>query len=354
MRFVSINNVKDGMILSHSLYNDQNKVLIRKGASLSSNIIEKLKNMGYNGLYIDDELTKDIIIEELISMKTCEYVENSLKTNNVYNTVKSAHMIVDELCEKNNIVFNLISTGDGRSRSIYSHSIRVCEYSVAIGKSLGYNTDKLVDLAVSALLHDIGKIIKGSKKSEFNNKLNDSIKKICNVSGNFKEYEELIHPLDGYNFLSNNPDIKSTTKQGILFHHEDEDSSGLLCKLMNINSSKIYQFAKIIHICDSYDHLVNEEFISPSEAYEFLNASSGIKFNSELIKLFQKNIPAYPVGVTVILSNGLNAVVCENNRNLPLRPKVLLEDGNLVNLENVLNVTIIGLDLYSRVLNNVK
>lgn len=349
MRFISINNVKEGMVLSKPICNEQNKPLLREGATLSTNLIEKLKSMNYKGLYIEDELTKDIVVEDMISNETKDYTLNSLRRMDVENTVKSAEMIVDDLCAKKNISFDMLNTGAASSNNIYHHSLNVCEFAVAIGRSLGYDKSKLVDLAVSALLHDIGKICV-DKNNKIKVNVSEALKKQCNISGNMDEYEEKMHPVYGYNLIVNNPEIKATTKQGVLFHHEDEDGKSLLCQAMNISSSRIYPYAKIIHICDYYDHLLTGDIlgkmISPSDAYEVLNAGCGTKFNTELVGVFQRNIPAYPIGVTVTLSNGLTGVVYENNKNLPLRPKIKLETGQKVDLSVVMNVTITGIQMY--------
>ena len=349
MRFVSIDNIKVGSTLSKTIYNENNKPLLREGVLLSINTIQKLKEMGYRGLYINDDLSKDIKIEELISNVSKKATIDALKSLNIDDAVKSAEMIVEDLSSKNDILFNMLNMGDEVSRNIYNHSLNVCQFSVAIGKSLGYSKDKLIDLAVSALLHDIGKMCM-DKKQVLDTNISSFLRKKCNISGNINEYEVQKHPLYGYNLLLNNPNVKATSKQGILFHHEKEDGTGLFCSAMGISPTKIYPYAKIIHICDTYDHLISGDkeklAMSPSEAYEFLNAGCGTDFNTEYVSVFQKIIPAYPIGVTVRLSNGLLGIVYEINKDLPLRPKIILENGKKVDLTKILNITIEKIQLY--------
>lgn len=72
-------------------------------------------------------------------------------------------------------------------------------------------------MATTALLHDVGKQI---SRSDIARNLGIDLK---------SRDEELLyklHPLFAYNYLSNFPEIKATVKNGILFHHINEDLSG--------------------------------------------------------------------------------------------------------------------------------
>ena len=79
--------------------------------------------------------------------------------------------------------------------------------------------------------------------------------------------------------------------------------------------------------------------------------NAGHHFSRELVEVFSKTIAPFPVGVTVRLSNGLNAVVIYNNSNFMSRPVVRAFDPkepanydylNLASDPDALNVTILG------------
>lgn len=66
MRYVLLDECKPGMILAGNLYDAFGRTLIADGAELTKKFLEKLESYGFVGVYIADELSKDIIIEDVI------------------------------------------------------------------------------------------------------------------------------------------------------------------------------------------------------------------------------------------------------------------------------------------------
>ena len=60
MRFVPIERVEHGMMLAKSIYDYETRTLLREGKLLSDEIIVRIRERGYPGIYIEDELTKDV------------------------------------------------------------------------------------------------------------------------------------------------------------------------------------------------------------------------------------------------------------------------------------------------------
>ena len=58
MRFVPIERVEHGMMLAKSIYDYETRTLLREGKLLSDEIIVRIRERGYPGIYIEDELTK--------------------------------------------------------------------------------------------------------------------------------------------------------------------------------------------------------------------------------------------------------------------------------------------------------
>ena len=69
MHYLPINQVKTGMILGRDMYDFTDKILLHRGKALTEHLILRLQDYGHQGVYIDDELTKDLEIEEIISME---------------------------------------------------------------------------------------------------------------------------------------------------------------------------------------------------------------------------------------------------------------------------------------------
>ena len=85
MRYVPIEYVKEGMILGKTLYGDNGEILLRKEIPIRLSYVKKLINLGYCGIYINDELSEDITVTEVISeelkMRTIKSIKNLMKPN---------------------------------------------------------------------------------------------------------------------------------------------------------------------------------------------------------------------------------------------------------------------------------
>ena len=67
MRFVPTGCVRAGMKLGKSLFNACGEMLLSEGKEMSLPYIERLQQLGINGVYIDDSLSEDIEIQNVIS-----------------------------------------------------------------------------------------------------------------------------------------------------------------------------------------------------------------------------------------------------------------------------------------------
>jgi putative nucleotidyltransferase with HDIG domain len=99
-----------------------------------------------------------VILDET-RMKAKNHIHNAIKNmdNFDYRETRSVVTeIIDQLLSNKNILYDL---QDIRSVDdyLFGHSVNVCVLSVMIGISMNYNSEQLENLAVGALLHDIGK-----------------------------------------------------------------------------------------------------------------------------------------------------------------------------------------------------
>lgn len=67
MRFVPANCIREGMRLGKDLYNNIGDLMLSKGALLTSEYVNSIKIMNYNGIYVDDEISQDIDAISVIS-----------------------------------------------------------------------------------------------------------------------------------------------------------------------------------------------------------------------------------------------------------------------------------------------
>lgn len=328
MRYVKAEHLQKGMVLVYTLYDNNEKVLLKANKKLTPVYINRIQQMDIGGLYVfeDDEIETHM---PMVSEKLRINAIKSLKRLNIDDCIFIANNIVEEIRESESMIVETInlSTYDNYT---YTHSINVDILSVVLGVALGLRDDELRKLSQAALLHDIGKTCLPIE--------------ILNKPGRLtpEEYAEVQkHSLYGYNMLKDNHEISSVTRNAIYSHHENEDGTGYP---RHLTSDKIHKFAKIIHIADVYDALttkrVYKDAMNPADALEYLMANTQTMFDKEMVTTFLQYIAPYPLGVTVELSNGKQAVVVKNNREMLTRPTVRLFDGTIINLVDTLDLTI--------------
>ncbi len=327
MRFVPANCIREGMILGQTLYGPNGELLLRAGTVIKDAYIDKIKSYGYNGTYIDDDLTKDIEIQEIISAELKNRTVNALKNvfiqieskgnnsaqnNRTLKTMKSlVENIFNEISEHKNFMVNVIDIKIFDDYTFF-HSTNVTVLSLVLGLALGLKKRALLDLGTAALFHDIGKVFIS--------------KNILNKNGPLTadEFDEIkCHSSNGYAHLKDVLAISPKSYVGVLQHHEKFDGLGYPHGLVG---KDISLFGRIIAIADVYDALTSDrpyrKGLLPSEAMEFIMGNGGVQFDHDLVKVFAQKIAPYPIGTYVHLSDGREGFVVDNYAECCLRPRI--------------------------------
>lgn len=346
MRFVPMKSAVPGMALGRDLYDGDGRLLLAKHLLLTEEFIKILCEMGFPGIYIDDEFTKGIVIQEVINPQVRRevvkgirdmFLQKDIVTKTASNTVKLYKMVtevIEEILNNGDIMCNVVDLKDYDNYT-YFHSVNVAVISAMMGVSYGMNREELKTLATGALLHDIGKKFLDIDVLNAPRELT-------------KEEAEIVkeHPRLGYEFLRENYNFPTRVFLGVLEHHENYNGTGYPLGKAN---KDIAVEARIIKIADVYDAMVSKrpyhEPASPADIVEFIMARSGREFDPEIVALFLKNVAVYPIGCEIELSTGEHAIVMENFRHFPLRPKIrIMESARTVNLmsdEDARNITIL-------------
>lgn len=336
MRYINMDHAEPGMIVGKSIFNEEGHVLVNYRVTLTEKLIQRMIEKGLKGLYIEDSLSSDIDVENLITDGLEVKAAQALNEMDIDAAMDVAGEITDELSLQGDISVNLVSLRT-TSDYTYKHSINVAILSVLTGIGLGLKRPMLRELAAAGLLHDIGKINIPPETMDKAGPLTE------------EEYELIKkHSEFGYEKIKNNISISSKTKMGVYMHHENINGTGYP---MGLSGDQIYMFAKIIHIADVYDAITSERVYkkaqSPAEAIEFLMKNAGTMFQPEYVKAFITYIPVYPKGRNVILSDGTTAVVVENRQHHTLYPVVRrLSDQETIDLyeQQDNNLTIVGFE----------
>lgn len=158
------------------------------------------------------------------------------------------------------------------------HSLRVAGLAETFAEALEWSAPARRDLALGALLHDIGKLL---------------LPRELLLAGRRLLPEERLeverHPLLGVHLLSDVP-LPAATLDAVAHHHERWDGTGYP---LHLAGERIPLSARLVAIADVYDTMTNPRpyapTLSPAEALDELRAASGSHFDPILL---QSSLPA--------------------------------------------------------------
>ncbi|MCL6593602.1 MAG: HD-GYP domain-containing protein [Alicyclobacillus sp.] len=301
-----------------------------RGMVLSESLVHRLQSMGIGSVCIEDERTADLQVREPVSPETKRAVLSAtfdaLHDVAQQTRVRSTYLprlrkklrplvedVIDQMREAGGAGehFGNVYLSDGE---LYHHSVNMTLYALAVGLQMGLSHDQLLDLGVGSLLHDVGKLKIPEAVLKKPGRLTD------------EEFESMkMHTVLGYDLLRRSGELPATATLIALQHHERFDGGGYP---RGLRGSEIHLYGRITAVVDVYEALTaNRVYRSaylPHEAYEMLLGGGGTQFDPAVVKAFTQAISIYPVGMTVVLSNGYRAVVIRSPKGQTQRPVVRL------------------------------
>lgn len=358
MRLAATETLEAGTILAKAIYNDKGQILLNEGVELAERMIIRLRKMGITYIYIKDHRTEDIQYRDPLppklrkeAIRTIESVFDQVQDDRyltsslvIEKDSKRFSELISQLLSEirgNKELLTIISNVYTYDHYIFTHSLNVTLYSLAIGMEMKMRPKELETLGMGAILHDVGKMQIPAEILLKPGRLTES------------EFEEIKkHAEEGFNILRGVQTIPLVVAHCAYQHHERLDGSGYP---RGIAGGKIHKYGKIIAVADVFDAVtsnrVYRQAMLPHEGLEILYAGAGTLFDSKLIEAFRKAVAIYPVGITVELNDGRKGVVCRQNTGLSDRPVVrILEEGGRstdpyeVDLRAELNSMITGCD----------
>jgi HD-GYP domain-containing protein (c-di-GMP phosphodiesterase class II) len=320
MKYVSIEHVETGQYLGKTVYSANGTALLTAGVQLTVFMINTLNRIGVTMLYIQDPAFEDVDTEDILSDATKQAVFREMndaleairsgKEWSAKKLVSSINLFMEDVMSSKEL---LVQLTDIRSQdnAQYVHAMNVCLMSAIIGVNMGLNQGQLKDLAIGALLHDVGKIVDMTVVDKALAALNKGH-----------------HTWLGFELLKSKHEFSLLIAHIALQHHEQIDGKGLP---RGLRSAEIHTFAKIVAVANKYDNLINplnRGGMLPHEAYEELMAMSEQDLDHDVLVQFTQIISIYPNGMAVRLSTKETAVVVRQHRGLPGRPIVRVVRGS--------------------------
>ena len=333
MRYIDVKDLRPGMKLGADIFDSYGRVLLGGKAELTEEYIERLKNLGFDGLYIADELSADIEVEPIVSPVLRGQAIDCVRHQDIDGCKVIAKEMVQEILDKGTISLDMNDLRETDDYT-YSHSVNVALYSSIIGLSMGLDEKSIEELALSGLLHDLGKMYIPNE--------------ILNKKGRLTQDEYQImksHAKISYDLIKERWDIAPNVKVAVLFHHENVDGSGYP---NGIVEEDMTLYTKIIHVADVFDALLSKRpYKKPYSAYEvseYMMGACGLMFNKEVVEALLKHVPLYPKGTEMIMSDGRHCIIVENVGMHNLRPIIRLMDGTTIDLmdSQYYNITLVA------------
>lgn len=324
-KLISVSKVEIGMILDRDIIESKSgAVLIPEGTAMTRSLIDKLLVNRVSSLFVrEEEIPEGIRNQDF----TKEYSKVEKRLDNIFDRVKEDGKIdadevvhemegfVNEISQERDILtqMRLLKKTDDYT---FNHSLGVSILAITLGKWLDYPEEKILELSIAGLFHDIGKLKVPAE--------------IVKKPGRLTEEEfELMkkHAFYSYEMLLKTNKFSDDILLGVLQHHEKVNGTGYPNR---VSGDRIHDYGKILAICDIYHALTSNRVYkdkdSPLRVADYLKHESFISLDPYMTQVFLKNISKFYVGNKVLLSDGATGIIVYIHPQDETRPIVQVGD----------------------------
>lgn len=280
--------------LEFDLYNDKGQIVYHKGEKLTPGLLIKLchekvfaddgtpsENTAPNSSNNQGLLKHKSIIPEQVAktlVNLSKTLLNKIRSNEKPDIAacNEATEIIYEEVSNNLEKIDCISQLKIFDEYTFSHTVNVSTMSSALGMTLGLEENEVKELALGALLHDIGKMLVPK----------DILNKPAKLEPD--EFEIMkSHSLLGYRYILDNINLPDKIAKVALDHQENYNGSGYPNSL---KGSEINLYAQITAVADVYDALtsnrVYKRAVDSDKAIEIMLSENKDRFNPYILNKF--------------------------------------------------------------------
>jgi HD-GYP domain-containing protein (c-di-GMP phosphodiesterase class II) len=260
---------------------------IQQAETFYANFQKYVKNL-YTLLPVKNELDFNTVAEQLKTI--CDYVRENRRF------ILRTKSLIEPVHEENQLV---------------SHATRSTIIAIIIGTTLKLQNYRIIELAVTALLHEVGMIKLPQENYTSKQTLTEQERKLLYA-----------HPILGYNILKSY-DFPLVICLGALEHHERENGTGYPQRK---TGEKISLYAKIVAVACSYEAIISRRPHKDAKdghtgIMELLK-NEGKQYDDTIVRALVYSMSIYPIGLYVLLSNDKKGQVVDVNPENPRYPIV--------------------------------
>ena len=363
----SIDHLEPGDVLARTVFDATGRPLLKAGTALTDSYIERLRRRGYAAVTVEDGLADDVVPETLVSEQLRHTVAGHVGTifgqvgevardrgrgrggvdaavedlgeqplpladrgrsalERLYADVQS---LINEIVESDTVAG--LESLKSDNEYTFQHSVDVAVIGTLLGSRMGLSGGRLRELALGCLLHDLGKLY-----------IEEAIlDKPGKLTG--EEYDAVkAHPRMGFELIRRMPVASLLPAHVAYQHHEQQRGSGYPQGLVGdnrigprlheerIGAGKMLLIAEIGAVADVHSAVTSDRpyrpAMAPDVAVDVVESMAGKHLNREVVELFTRIVPRYPIGRWVELAggefDGARGVVTELHVLRMDRPKV--------------------------------
>jgi HD-GYP domain-containing protein (c-di-GMP phosphodiesterase class II) len=341
------NELKEGVIAALDVYDLKGNILLKKGAELKAQALERLSKNNVPHIYTAEEPDAETHtvyeLNMLAELLRVLYYFTSTGGENGEILKRYNQDEVRRFLSYSNEAGSRIAYGhifkyfagcmaavfksgkkqpydfaDYRDKSTYYsfHAVNSSCIAAAIGANMGFKESEIADLIIGTLLYDMKMFA-----YDFIND-NRELKPV--------EKEEMHqHPLQSFEHVKSIFGISSSSASIALQHHERYNGSGYP---KGLRKDDINILSRIAAVADVYDALTSSRpfrrAYPPEEAWGHIAGNSGVLFDPEVVDEFKRTIPKFMPGTTAEASGGRTALVCSNAYGMAEYPRIKLIEKN--------------------------
>lgn len=320
MGILNINQVHQGMLLGESIFHPESKkLLLKQGTRLTKAYIEKLKSLQITQLEIPDRFTVFLDITENMESLLVECYQSMMKkilspypegniTDTVMQTAPVIQQAIKTISSNPEICSACVDMQVIDFEALVRTGVFISGYSMLMAALMGMSEDEILHIGIAGLLHDIGmcemfQLIRAKDLTPANTAL----------------WEQ--HPTYGY-YAILEKNFSREIAELIYAHHEKYNGTGFP---RGLSGENIPLGSRIIALCADYEEGIRIKGHLHYEAIEYIYGNSGISYDPDVVNVFTRNIPVYPLGAVVQLSTGDIGVVVNIRKNKGPRPIVRIQ-----------------------------